>query len=62
MFDIEKLTEELQTIADTVDMPTGSISREQYKIAIEIQRNKILQEGLDNIYDILDDIKHNLER
>lgn len=62
MYDIQKLTEELQTIANTIDIPTGSISREEYNTAIEIQRNKILQEGLDNIYDILDDIKHNLER
>lgn len=61
MGDLEKLTQEIQTIADTIDIPTGSISREQYKIAAEIQRNKILQEGLDNIYDILDDIKHNRE-
>ena len=61
MYDIQKLTEEIQAIADTIDMPIGSISQEQYKIAIEIQRNKILQEGLDNIYDILDDIKHNRE-
>ena len=62
MCDIQKLTEELQTIVNTLDIPGGSISREWYKIAAEIQRNKILQEGLDNIYDILDDIKHNLER
>lgn len=59
MYDIQKLTEEIQTTADTLDIPTGQISQERYKIAIEIQRNKILQEGLDNIYDILDDIKHN---
>ena len=61
MHDIQKLTEEIQTIANTLDIPDGIISRERYKIAIEIQRNKILQEGLDNIYDILDDIKHNRE-
>ena len=61
MCDIQKLTEELQTIVNTLDIPGGSISREWYKIAVEIQRNKILQEGLDNIYDILDDIKHNRE-
>lgn len=62
MFDIEKLTQEIQTIAATIDIPAGSISQEQYKIAIEIQRNKILQEGLDNIYDILDDIRYNREK
>ena len=63
MYDIQKLTEEIQTIADTIDMdmPIGSNSHETIKIAVEIQRNKILQEGLDNIYDILDDIKHNRE-
>lgn len=61
MCDIQRLTEELQTIANTLDIPNGSISRSRYEIAIEIQRNKILQEGLDNIYDILDDIKHNRE-
>ena len=60
MRDLEKLIEEVDKIADTIDMPTGSISHERYKIAVEIQRNKILQEGLDNIYDILDDINHSL--
>ena len=59
MFDIQKLTEEIQTIADTIDMPTGSVSQERAKLAVEIQRNKILQEGLDNIYDILYDIRYN---
>lgn len=59
MYDIQKLTEEIQTIADTIDTPTGSISQERYKIAVEIQRNKTLQEGLDNIYDILYDIRYN---
>ena len=59
MYDIQKLTEEIQTIADTINMPIGSISRETTKLAVEIQRNKILQEGLDNIYDILYDIRHN---
>lgn len=66
MYDMQKLIEEIQTIADTIadtiDMPTGSISREEYKIAVEIQRNKILQEGLDDIYDILDDIRYNREK
>ena len=62
MGELEKLTQEIQTIADTIDMPTGSISQERYKVATEIQRNKILQEGLDNIYDILDDIRYNREK
>lgn len=62
MYDIQKLTEEIQTIADTIDMPISSISQERAKLAVEIQRNKILQEGLDNIYDILDDIRYNREK
>ena len=58
MSDIKNLTNEILMIAKTIDIP---VSMERYKVAVEIQRNKILQEGLDNIYDILDDIKHNRE-
>ena len=58
MRDLEKRIEEMDKIADTIDIP---VSMERYKIAVEIQRNKILQEGLDNIYDILDDIRYNRE-
>lgn len=56
MSDTKNLTNEILMIAKTLAVPC---SMERYKIATEIQRNKILQEGLDNIYDILDDIRHN---
>lgn len=54
-----KMTKEIQEIAESlICKVTGKMPEEErIKIAIEIQRNKILKEELSAIYEILDDIR-----
>ena len=53
-----KTINEMQKIADSLiwKVPEKMSEEERIKIAIQIQRNKILKEELSAIYGILDDI------
>lgn len=56
-----KIIKEIQKIADSLlwKAPEKMPEKERIKIAIQIQRNKILKEELSAIYEILDDIRYN---
>ena len=56
-----KTIKEIQQIADSLiwKVPEKMSEKERIKIAVQIQRNKILKEELSAIYEILDDIRHN---
>ena len=59
-----KTIKEIQQIADSLlwKVPRKMSEEERIKIAVQIQRNKILKEELSAIYSILDDIRYNRER
>ena len=56
-----KTIKEIQQIADSLlwKAPGEMPEEERIKIAVQIQRNKILKEELSAIYSILDDIRYN---
>lgn len=56
-----KIMKEIQKIADSLiwKVPEKMTEKERIEIAVEIQRNEILKEGLSAIYEILDDIRYN---
>lgn len=41
------------------NFPRSPHTLEEYHIAVEIQRNKILKEGFEDLYNILEDIRYN---
>ena len=53
--DIEKAIKEIRKIQTRH-------TNTELQLAIQLQRNKILKEGLSAIYNILDDIRYNRER
>lgn len=59
----EKLLEEVQEISEKLFLEiSGSLThQERIKIAIELQRNKILKKELEDIYWKLEDIKYSME-
>lgn len=56
-----KIIKEIQEIAESLvwKVPGNMPGEERIKIAVQIQRNKILKEELSAIYEILDDIRYN---
>ena len=56
-----KTIKEIQQIADSLlwKVSEKMPEKERIKIAVQIQRNKILKEELSAIYEILDDIRYN---
>ena len=59
----EKLLEEVQEISEKLFLEiSGSLTHsERIKIAIELQRNKILKKELEDIYWKLEEIKYSME-
>lgn len=59
----EKLLEEVQEISEKLFCEiSGSLThQERVKIAIELQRNKILKKELEDIYWKLEEIKYSME-
>lgn len=58
----ERLLEEAQEISEKLFLEiSGSLThQERIKIAIELQRNKILKKELEDIYNKLEEIKYSM--
>ena len=56
----KEIIEDFKAILQDI-FPRQAHTLEEYRLAVEIQRNKILKEGFENLYTILDDIRYNRE-